>query len=114
MELEKYSIGVGDRFGMEGEAQVRALQEAEAMGVRVVPVWNKSNREHSIIGTNPQDARKEAEEAVQRCGWKHPYYVDADHIGLATVDRFLESSDFFTIDVADYIGKPSPPGSRSE
>ncbi|MBI3111966.1 MAG: hypothetical protein HYZ01_10375 [Ignavibacteriales bacterium] len=111
MELEKYSIGVGDRFGMEGKAQVRALQEAETMGVRVVPVWNKSNREHSIIRTNPQDARKEAEEAVQRCGWKHSYYVDADHIGLATVDRFLESSDFFTIDVADYIGKPSPPES---
>lgn len=111
MELEKYSIGVGDRFGMEGEAQVRALQEAEAMGVRVVPVWNKSNREHSIIGTVPQDARKEADDAVKRCGWKNSYYVDADHIGLATVDRFLECSDFFTIDVADYIGKPSSPES---
>jgi len=33
--------------------------------------------------------------------------VDADHIRLETVDRFLDSSDFFTIDVADSIGKPA-------
>jgi hypothetical protein len=44
---------------------------------------------------------------VDTCRWQGPYYGDADHIGLATVDRFLSSSDFFTIDVADYIGKPA-------
>ena len=32
--------------------------------------------------------------------------MDADHIRLETVDRFLPHSDFFTIDVADSIGKP--------
>jgi hypothetical protein len=32
--------------------------------------------------------------------------VDADHIRIDTVDRFIDSSDFFTIDVANYIGKP--------
>jgi hypothetical protein len=35
--------------------------------------------------------------------------VDADHIGLKTVDRFLPHSDFFTLDVADFIGKPAAP-----
>ncbi|MCU0721470.1 MAG: tagaturonate epimerase family protein, partial [Pirellula sp.] len=34
-------------------------------------------------------------------------HVDADHIGLATVDRFIPYSDFYTIDVADFIGKPA-------
>jgi hypothetical protein len=34
--------------------------------------------------------------------------VDADHIGLATVDRFVPHADFYTIDVADWIGKPAP------
>jgi tagaturonate epimerase len=105
MELEKYSIGLGDRFGYEGAAQLRAVQKAETRGVRIVPVWNKSNREHSIIGTSPEDTRHEADEAVKTCKWTGSYYVDADHVGLATVDRFLNSSNFFTIDVADYIGK---------
>ena len=106
MELEKYSIGIGDRFGFEGVAQLRALQQAAADGVRVVPVWNKSNREHMIIGTTPDDVQKAARAAVHACSWSNPYYLDADHIGLATVDRFLQPSNFFTIDVADYIGKP--------
>ena len=107
MELEKYSLGVGDRFGREGAAQLRALQKAEALQVQVVPVWNKSNREHTIIGTSPEDTRVEADEAAKACRWNHSYYVDADHIGLTTVDRFLKYSNFFTIDVADYIGEPT-------
>lgn len=107
MELEKYSMGLGDRFGFEGPAQLRALQKAETLGVHIVPVWNKSNREHTIIGTSPNDTRHEADDAVKTCKWTGSYYVDADHIGLSTVDRFLSSSDFFTIDVADYIGKPA-------
>jgi tagaturonate epimerase len=109
MELEKYSIGVGDRFGREGVAQLRALQRAATEGVSVVPVWNKSNREHSIIGTVPADTRLEADDAVRTCNWKSSYYVDADHIGLATVDRFISASNFFTIDVAEAIGKSAAP-----
>jgi hypothetical protein len=108
MILEKYSLGIGDRFGMEGAAQLRALQMAKAHDIHVAPVWNKSNREHTIIGTSPDDARAKADAAVKRCGWTDSYYVDADHIGLATVERFLASSNFFTIDVADYIGNPAP------
>jgi tagaturonate epimerase len=111
MQLEKYSLGVGDRFGFEAVAQLRALQKAEALLHPVVPVWNKSNREHAIIGTSPDHTRSKADEAVRACRWKNSYYVDADHIGLGTVDRFLASSNFFTIDVADSIGKPATPAS---
>ncbi len=106
MKIEKYSIGVGDRFGMEGPAQIRALQAAEDQGVSIVPVWNKSNREHTLIGTSPDDVRRSADAAVESCGWTSSYYVDADHIGLGNVDRFLSASNFYTIDVADFIGKP--------
>jgi len=108
LEIEKYSIGIGDRFGKEGLAQLRAVQQAEKAGAVVVPVWNKSFREHSIIGTKPDDVRAEADAAARAGGWKHAYHVDADHIGVKTVDGFLGASDFFTLDVADYIGKAAP------
>jgi len=114
MPLEKYSLGVGDRFGFEGQAQLRALKIARDRGVRIAPVWNKSNREHALIGTSPEDTRRRAAEAVEACGWRDPYYVDADHIGLATVDRFMAACDFFTIDIADHIGRPARAESVSE
>ena len=103
--LAKYSMGVGDRFGLEGEAQLQAFQAARERGVTITPVWNKSNREHTLIGTQPEDVRMAAAAAVAATGWRQPYLVDADHIGLATVDRFLPACDFFTIDVADAIGR---------
>lgn len=105
MTLEKYSIGVGDRFGRQGNAQLQAFLAAKQLGVDVVPVWNKSNREHTIIGTNPEDTRREADTAVKKMGWKGAYHVDADHIGLGNVDKFMAHADFFTLDVADFIGK---------
>jgi hypothetical protein len=105
MVLEQYSIGVGDRFSHQGTAQLCALQEAERRGVNIVPVWNKSFREHSIVGTKPSDTRSAADGAVKEFGWKNSYYVDADHIGLKNVDLFIDSSNFFTLDVADFIGK---------
>ncbi|MGB2869574.1 MAG: tagaturonate epimerase family protein [Bacteroidota bacterium] len=107
MNLEKYSLGVGDRFGRQGAAQLRALQLAKSQGVHIAPVWNKSYREHSIIGTRPEDARIAADKAVRECRWGDRYYVDADHIGMKTVDMFLPSSNFFTLDVTDFIGKPA-------
>ena len=110
MTLERYSLGIGDRFGQEGRAQLRALQAARRKGVAITPVWNKSNREHLIIGTSPADTRRAADAAVRAAGWTDPFFVDADHIGLATVDRFIEACDFFTIDVADLIGQPPPRG----
>jgi hypothetical protein len=84
--------------------------KAAEKGVDVIPVWNKSNREHSIIGSSPASTRVAADEAVRSLGWKKPYHVDADHINLESVDKFIDSSDFFTIDVADWIGKPPNSG----
>jgi hypothetical protein len=107
LSLGKFSFGMGDRFGQQGRAQLRACVLATELGAHFVPVWNKSNREHSFIGTEPSSLRAEANAAVQALGWKSPYHVDADHIRLETVDRFIAPSDFFTIDVADSIGKPA-------
>ena len=107
MILSKYSFGVGDRFGHQGKAQLAAIIKAKQQGINITPVWNKSNREHTIIGTKHADTRRQAYEAVKTCRWNGPYFVDADHIGLGNVDRFIESSDFFTLDVADFIGKPA-------
>jgi hypothetical protein len=109
MELGKYSFGIGDRFAHQGEAQLKALLLAgKTLGLDIVPVWNKSNREHSIVHSTPGDTRKEADEAVETLGYDGAYFVDADHINLGNVDKFIEHSDFFTLDVADYIGKEAP------
>ena len=110
MKIEKYSIGVGDRFAHQAEAQLRACLLAQHNGVEVIPVWNKSNREHITIGSEPVTTRVAADAAVKTLGWELPYHVDADHIRLETVDRFVPHSDFFTIDVADWIGKPADQG----
>jgi tagaturonate epimerase len=103
--LEKFSIGMGDRFAHQAGAQLRACILASEQGAEITPVWNKSNREHTIIGSRPDSVRAAAEKAVKELGWKKSWHIDADHIRLETVDNFLGSSDFFTIDVADSIGK---------
>jgi len=97
MILEKYSFGLGDRFGHQGKAQLQAIIDAK----------KKSHREHTIIGTSPGDVRIEADKAVRALGWNDSYYVDADHIGLKNVDMFIKSSDFYTLDVAESIGRPA-------
>ena len=107
MILEKYSFGVGDRFAHQARAQLHAFELLADAGVEVVPVWNKSNREHSFIGSEPSSVLLAAEKAIKASGWSKGWHVDADHIRLDTVERFLEASDFFTIDVADSIGQPA-------
>ncbi len=107
MKLGKYSFGIGDRFNHEGKAQLRAIIKAQKKGVDITPVWNKSNREHDIVHSEPEGTRTEADEAVRNLSWDSTYCVDADHINLSNVDRFIEHSDFFTLDVAMYIGNAS-------
>jgi hypothetical protein len=107
LKLGKYSIGTGDRFAHQAEAQLQACVQALHGGVEVIPVWNKSNREHNIIGSEPSSVRAAADAAVRELNWRLPYFVDADHITLETVGRFLAPCDFYTIDVADFIGKPA-------
>ncbi|MCX7886624.1 MAG: tagaturonate epimerase family protein [Verrucomicrobiae bacterium] len=114
MQLERFSFGAGDRFGQQAMAQLAAFQQLLRDGILVIPVWNKSNREHSLTGTEPLDVRRQADEAVRLGGWQHPYHVDADHISLKTVDRFIPACDFFTLDVADFIGKPAPDDALNE
>lgn len=105
MELPKYTFGLGDRFHKQGEALLDAMIKSNQNGLQFYPVFNKSNREHHITGTTPGDTRKAADKAIHEIGWRQPYFVDADHITLETVDSFIDSSDFFTIDVANFIGK---------
>ncbi|HEX3152858.1 MAG TPA: tagaturonate epimerase family protein [Gemmataceae bacterium] len=109
LTLSRFSIGVGDRFAHQAKAQLQACVLAAKQGVEIIPVWNKSNREHTIIGSDPSTTRAAADAAVRELGWKKPYHLDADHIRLETVDRFLAPCDFFTIDVADSIGHAADP-----
>ena len=108
MKIEKFTIGVGDRFAHQAKAQLRAFQLAAEKGVAIVPVWNKSNREHLIVGSEPSSVQAAAAAAVKAAGWTQPWHVDADHINLDTVDRFIAPSDFYTLDVAHFIGRAAP------
>jgi tagaturonate epimerase len=114
MQIEKYSFGIGDRFAKEGKAQLWAIQEINKLGVPVVPVWNKSKREHTIVNTSPDSVAVEAANAVSELDWKQSFYVDADHIGIGTVDSFVDCSNFFTIDVADFIARPAEAIEKTE
>jgi hypothetical protein len=107
--LGKYTFGIGDRFARQAKAQLRACMLAAENGASVIPVWNKSHREHTTVGSAPASTRAAADAAVKALGWKRAYHVDADHIRLETVDQFLPHSDFFTLDVADRIGQPTDP-----
>jgi hypothetical protein len=107
LKLEKYSFGVGDRFAHQAKAQLRACVQAAEAGVEVTPVWNKSYREHGIVGSKPPSVLAAAQAAVRELGWSKSFHVDADHIRLDIVDEFIETSDFYTLDVADSIGEPA-------
>jgi hypothetical protein len=107
MKLGKFSLGVGDRFSHQGVAQLRGILKANSHGLDISPVWNKSNREHTYVHSVPADTRKEADAAVAALGYKGKYFVDADHINLSNVAPFVDHSDFFTLDVAAFIGKES-------
>ena len=105
----KFTFGVGDRFTHSAHAQLQAFIAAKDIGIDITPVWNKSNREHDIIGSEPQSTRDAADKAVADLDWTGEYLLDADHINLATVDHFVAPCDFFTLDVADDIGEAADP-----
>lgn len=109
----KYTFGVGDRFANGAHAQLTAFIEAKKLGIDITPVWNKSNREHNIIGSEPSQTRQAADKAVADLGWTGEHLLDADHINLSTVDRFVAPCDFFTLDVADDIGEAADPADVS-
>ena len=68
MKIEKYTIGVGDRFAHQAKAQLHAFQLAAEKGVDIVPVWNKSNREHTFVGSEPPSVLAAAQAAVAKLG----------------------------------------------
>lgn len=104
-KIGKYSFGTGDRFGKEGSAQLKAVLKMGENGVEVIPVWNKSHREHKTVGTNPETTKQEADKVVKDLEYQGDYFVDADHINAEIVELYLPVSNFFTIDVAEYIGE---------
>ncbi len=106
-ELGRFSFGTGDRFGKEGKAQLNAILKIQEDGIPVTPVWNKSNREHETVNTKPKSVLEEAKNAIKALNFTQDYFIDADHIDRDTVDPFLENSNFFTIDVAKFIGEQS-------
>ncbi|MDA9317179.1 tagaturonate epimerase family protein [Puniceicoccaceae bacterium] len=109
MNIQRYTLGMGDRFAHQGKAQLQAVLNGKQDGIDVYPTWNKSFREHSIVKSQPQGLRTEADAAVAALGWEGDFYVDADHIGLKTVDGFLAGSNFYTLDVADFVGETPAP-----
>ena len=62
LQLGKFSLGVGDRFAHQAKAQLQACVNAAALGVTVIPVWNKSNREHRVVGSEPASVRAAADQ----------------------------------------------------
>jgi hypothetical protein len=66
------------------------------------------------VDSEPSGTRAAADRAVRELDWTCSYYLDADHINLSTVDRFLAPCDFFTLDVADTIGTAPAPGVVNE
>ncbi|MEL7121289.1 MAG: tagaturonate epimerase family protein [Bacteroidota bacterium] len=112
--IKKYSFGIGDRFAHQGKYQLQAFVEAQQLGLDISPVWNKSYREHKTVHSLHRSVRVEADQAVQALDWKEPYFVDADHITINTVDPFIPYSDFFTIDIAEQINSPLSLQEKSE
>ena len=74
-KIEPYSLGMGDRFAHQGNAQLQAFVKARDAGIDVTPVWNKSNREHTIIRTEPASVRAEADAAVKALGWQRRLFT---------------------------------------
>ena len=68
LTLEKFSLGVGDRFAHQAKPSCELACWAAERGADVIPVWNKSNREHGIVGSEPASVRAAADAAVRELG----------------------------------------------
>ena len=101
---------MGDRFAHQGKgaASARASAPPNLARMSFRSGTNPTASTPSSARNRRQFAARRPDDAVKALGWKKSYHVDADHIRLETVDRFIAPSDFFTIDVADSIsGKPA-------
>ena len=75
---------------------------------RVLATWSAADP-GNIVDLRQAFITKRLAAAVKALGWAAPHFLDADHIRLETVGRFLPHCDFYTIDVADFIGQPAAP-----
>jgi hypothetical protein len=93
LKLNKYSVGVGDRFAHQAKAQLQACIEAlQQGGVEVIPVWNKSNREHQHYRLRAivSDTRRQPTAPVKTLGiGRFPTSATPTTSTCTTVDRFL-------------------------
>ena len=60
MDIAKYSIGTGDRFGLQGKAQLATGEKAKGQEFDFAIVWNKFHREHIVIKTTQQQVSKDS------------------------------------------------------
>src|SRR5260370_23830564 len=102
LKLGKNSVGLGDRFARQTQAQLRACLMAAEHGVEVIPVWNKSHREHQIVGSEPADVRTAADAAVEAVGGGKAAQLDAGHAGLKDMGPFLPRLGFFSVCVVGF------------
>ncbi len=105
ISLDKYSFGFGDRFSLHGEAFLQALKKANDSGLQITPVWNKSFRGYSFVGDDAATVKEKVDKLMQNHTWCKQYHIDADHIKYDNVSEFIDSCDYFTIDVSGYIRK---------
>src|SRR5258708_17751286 len=106
LKLGKFSFGMGDRFAHQGKAQLRACVLATELGAEFIPVWNKSNREHTFIGTEPSSLRAEADAAEEALSRKKNYHVDGRQIRRENCDHLYAHSAIYFIDCACYPSHP--------
>ncbi len=85
LTLERFSIDVGDRFAHRAKAQFRAFQLLAQDGVEAVPVWSKSNREYTFIGSEPQSVF----DAVLHVSFKLAAKAGARYLDLLKINEAI-------------------------
>jgi hypothetical protein len=97
------SFGVGDRLGVAGPGQLRAIRKFD-----VAPVLaQQSVRELELMGRDYSQVLDAATWAVFREGFQHPWGADGDHLKTADWVRTALQAGYtmVTADVSDYIRK---------
>ena len=112
LRLGKYSLGVGDRFAHQARGAAAGVPEGSCArrrgraGLEQVQPRAQDHR-HSQPAERPRGGRRGGARAAAGSGRTSSMPTTSR---LATVDRFLAPCDFFTLDVADFIGAPPAPG----
>jgi hypothetical protein len=93
LRLPKYAIGVEEIVSLYRAKGNFVRAFLRCSWVEAISAWNKSNPEHMVVGSDPSQTRRAAQAAVKDLAWTRPYPL-ADHIGLKTVERFIEPMRF--------------------